>query len=603
MIPEGFIDQVRERIDIVAIVDEQVALRKSGTNHFGLCPFHGERTPSFTVNAARGRYHCFGCGADGDAIEFVRATQQLDFAEAVETLAARVGLSMPERSKPDAASKRREEEGARLLSLIARAHERYQEALQTILQDSAHPVAAYCESRGISADVARRHGLGWAHPQALDDWMRSDRQDCLRSGLATQSGDPPNTRVHARMRSRLVFPIRDDKGRVLAFGGRVVPGESAPGPRAAEARAPAKYLNTSETELYRKGEVLYRLFDARSSIVRKKRVLVVEGYMDAIALSEAGIDEAVACCGTALTEVQLAKLIKLAETVIFVFDGDSAGQRAALSAARLAVAQYREDRRFRFLTLPNQLDPDDYIRERGAQAFEQALEGAPALSDFVLNVHAERNRGLAGVEDRAAYLKQLKEFVAVMGPDASFARLLMKEAYRRVYSPKRDGRVTKSPPLGRTPAGISYSKDHSFAARGAGLHSQGRPHPLQGRTEFQAPARQAQSRDFWRELLNAIELAPRAAREQAAVLEELLNVDDLAERKVILALRRAQGGAIDGDKADQTVAADLLRAAAKLITKRRLDAALDALKTVRDQGGMTEEEYLRSTMILLDSAK
>ncbi|MCX8018555.1 MAG: toprim domain-containing protein, partial [Rhodocyclaceae bacterium] len=246
----------------------------------------------------------------------------------------------------------------------------------------------------------------------------------------------------ARMRQRLLFPIRNERGDVVGFGGRLVPLEQTP----AGATSAAKYINTPQTDLYHKSEVLYRLHEARSAIVKSRRALVVEGYMDALSLAEAGLQETVACCGTALTPEQLGRVMKVAEEVVFVFDGDEAGRRAAWRAARLCLQHYRADRRMRFLLLPQDLDPDDLVRGQGAQAMLQQLGRTMDLSDFVLRWLKKEHRGLKSVEDRAAFLASVKQLLSPLGPQVDFARLMLKEAHRLAAGSHSASRVA---PAGR----------------------------------------------------------------------------------------------------------------------------------------------------------
>ena len=594
MIHESVITSVLERADLLALVGERVALRRSGSNHVGLCPFHNERTPSFVVSPQRGRYHCFGCGADGDAIDFVRQTQHLDFVEAVRYLAERAGIALHQSGRPNAADLKRDEAQThqRLYDLIARVHDRYQKALQHVLGQHDHPVASYCRERGITQEVARRHGLGLATADALDDILRAQQQDCIEAGLARWAGEATAQRLVACFRARLVFPIRDDRGRVVAFSGRIIPGLV----KESHKHLP-KYLNSPETSLYQKSELLYRFSEARPQIIKTRRSIVVEGYMDALALSEAGFEEAVACCGTALTEKQLAKLLKVSESVFFVFDGDEAGQRAALKAAKLALSLYQENRQFRFVTLPGGQDPDEFIQTQGAQAFERAMEGAPALSGYLLDTYARLNRGLSSVEDRVSYLKQLRDVLEPVGNSSAFARLLMKEAYRRVYSrPFRYQSANRPAP----PTSVfTRHRVTEYPAQHQGVH-----------TEFQSPPLNTRPRNFWHDLSKAIEEAPATAREMGPMIEEILNLEDTQERQIALTLRRVQQQVSSCPEAaegampkDRVIAADLLRSAPRLIAKKRMDAALDALKQLRDQGGITEEEYLRSSMYLIEASR
>ncbi|HJV06484.1 MAG TPA: DNA primase [Chromobacteriaceae bacterium] len=359
MIPQDFVDQLLSRVDIVDVVDRYVPLKKAGQNYLACCPFHKEKSPSFTVSPSKQFYHCFGCGAHGSAIGFVMEYQGLGFVDAVRLLADGVGMPVPEvrSANPEAARERRE----RQLSL--------EEALQIAAgyykqQLKLSPVAVgYFKSRGLTGEIAARFGLGYAP----GDWQNlaavfPDYQDArlLESGLVIEAED--TGRRYDRFRDRVMFPIRNQRGSIIGFGGRVL-GQGEP-----------KYLNSPETPLFEKGHELYGLYEARLAIREKNRVLVVEGYMDVVALAQFGIGYAVATLGTATTGDHVKKLLRHADQVYFCFDGDKAGRKAAWRALENSLPQLVDGKALNFLFLPPEHDPDSYVREFGAAAFEQLLE-------------------------------------------------------------------------------------------------------------------------------------------------------------------------------------------------------------------------------------
>ncbi|BEV73401.1 MULTISPECIES: DNA primase [unclassified Paludibacterium] len=359
MIPQDFVDQLLTRVDIVDVVDRYVPLKKGGQNYLACCPFHKEKSPSFTVSQSKQFYHCFGCGAHGSAIGFVMEYQGLGFVDAVKLLAESVGMTVPQavRSLDPVA-----EQAARVrrLSLeegLQQAAGYYKQQLK-----SSPNAVSYCKGRGLSGEIAARFGLGYAP----DGWQNlaaifSDYQDerLVESGLVIQNEEG---RRYDRFRDRLMFPIRNQRGGIIGFGGRVL-GKGEP-----------KYLNSPETPLFEKGRELYGLYEARQGIRAQNRVLVVEGYMDVVALAQYGIDYAVATLGTATTGEHVRKLMRHADHVYFCFDGDRAGQKAAWRALENSLPQLQDGKSLHFLFLPEEHDPDSFVREQGREKFETLLQ-------------------------------------------------------------------------------------------------------------------------------------------------------------------------------------------------------------------------------------
>jgi len=366
-IPKSFIDELVARADIVEVVGARVTLKRAGSNFKGLCPFHGEKTPSFTVSPSKGFYHCFGCAAHGTAIGFLMAYDNLEFPEAVEALAEMMGLEVPRDSTGEPAHKDDNEE---LYALLREADQIYRSTLR-----GSDKAIAYLKKRGIDGPTAGRFGIGYA-PDAWDTVMKqlgtSDARiaKLLQAGLlsANDSG-----RRYDRFRDRIMFPIRSARGQVIGFGGRVL-----------ETGEP-KYLNSPETPVFRKGHELYGLYEARQNPGRPKQIIVVEGYLDVASLVQFGVEYVVATLGTAMTAENLRRLSRLTDRIVFCFDGDSAGRTAASRAMETALPFGGGNVDIRFLLLPEKDDPDTFVRSQGADAFRALAAGAIALPDFFVD--------------------------------------------------------------------------------------------------------------------------------------------------------------------------------------------------------------------------
>ncbi|MEX1080493.1 MAG: DNA primase [Halofilum sp. (in: g-proteobacteria)] len=364
-IPQAFIDDLLTRVDIVDVIDARVPLKKQGANQVACCPFHDEKTPSFSVSPTKQFYYCFGCGASGTALGFVMEYERIGFVEAVETLAESIGVEIPREGGGGA----RDGEIERDYALLAEAERFYRQQLR------ANPQAiAYFKERGVSGETAARFGLGfapagWQH--LIEHLGERGRDDLLRSGLVNQHEE--SGRLYDRFRGRVMFPIRDRRGRAIAFGGRVLDDGSP------------KYLNSPETSLFHKGRELYGLYEARRARSSPPRLLVVEGYMDVVMLAEHGIDYAVATLGTSMSERHVEHLFSVVGEAVFCFDGDEAGRQAAWRALSNTLPALSDGRESRFLFLPDGEDPDSLVRREGREAFEQRLEHARPLADFLID--------------------------------------------------------------------------------------------------------------------------------------------------------------------------------------------------------------------------
>ena len=365
MIPNDFIQTLLSRIDIVDVIDRYVPLKKAGANYQACCPFHSEKTPSFTVSPTKQFYHCFGCGAHGTAIGFLMEYGGKAFPDAVEELARDAGLEVPRVERPGE-SERREQAGD-LTALTLEAARFYRAQLK-----DAPRAIAYLKERGLTGAIAARFGIGYA-PDAWQPLAAVfDRYDdpALETAGLVIAGE--GGKRYDRFRDRIMFPIHDSRGQVIGFGGRVL-GEGEP-----------KYLNSPETPLFSKGRELYGLFLARSAIREAGAVVVVEGYMDVVALAQHGVDYAVATLGTATTPAHVQKLFRQSDRVIFCFDGDAAGRKAAWRALENALPVLADGKNAGFLFLPDGEDPDDFVRRRGKAAFEALIDHAMPASEFLL---------------------------------------------------------------------------------------------------------------------------------------------------------------------------------------------------------------------------
>jgi len=418
MIPQPFIHDLLNRVDIVDAIDRHVPLKKAGTNFVACCPFHSEKTPSFTVSQAKQFYHCFGCGAHGNAISFLIEYSGLSFVEAVNDLAAYVGMQVPVQ-QADAPSKQidpnyssqypaegysnnnPEISAQDLLGVMQLATRFYREQLKV-----SEKAIAYLKKRGLSGKTAARFAIGyapagWQNLEAVFTDYKSEgtRKLLVKAGLVIIADE---TKQYDRFRDRIMFPILNQKGQIIGFGGRVLEQEEP------------KYLNSPETILFEKGRELYNFFSARRAIREANCVVVVEGYMDVIALSQHGIDYAVAALGTATTSFHIQKLLRQTDNIIFCFDGDKAGRKAAWRALENSLALLSDGKYLSFLFLPEGEDPDSYVNQYGKESFERQLKQATPLSEFLfkelcIGINLQTSEGRAKlVSDAKSLLQQVK---------------------------------------------------------------------------------------------------------------------------------------------------------------------------------------------------
>jgi len=405
MIPQSFIQDLLGRVDIVEVIDRHVKLKKTGANYSACCPFHGEKTPSFTVSPTKQFYHCFGCGAHGSAVGFMMEYAGLGFIDAVKDLAQSVGMTVPEvRDERERAPR----EGPDLHEILLKAAKHYRECLR-----DAPRAIEYLKNRGLTGEVAKTFSIGYAP----DGWQGLaavfadyDSEALVAAGVVIHSDEGKR---YDRFRDRIMFPIVDTRGRIIGFGGRVLD------------KGEPKYLNSPETPLFEKGRELYGLFQARNAIRQAGRVLVVEGYMDVVALHQNGVEYAVATLGTATTPVHVQKLLRQADEIVFCFDGDAAGRRAAWRALENSLSQLADGKQAKFLFLPDGEDPDTFVRKSGREAFEKQVAAATPLSVFLMDELAAQT-GLSTQEGRANWLAAAKPLVKQI--QAPMLSLLLRKA-------------------------------------------------------------------------------------------------------------------------------------------------------------------------------
>ncbi len=441
MIPDAFKQDLLNRVDIVDVISARVQLRRGGANWVGLCPFHGEKTASFTVSQAKQFYHCFGCGAHGNAISFLMEYGGLGYVEAVKELAESVGLKLPElrgeRTVKPAA------DGPDLYELLARAARHYRECLK-----GSPRAIQYLKGRGLTGKTAARFGIGyapagWQNLAAI--FPRYEEKALVECGLVVEN----DGKRYDRFRDRVMFPILSQRGIVVGFGGRVLEGDD--GPATGEGKGPSgpKYLNSPETPVFEKGRELYALPQARDAIRAAGRVLVVEGYMDVVILAEHGVENAVATLGTATTPAHVQKLLRQAEEVVFCFDGDAAGRRAAWHALEVSLEALSDRKAVRFLFLPAEHDPDSYVRAHGREAFERELKASQPLSAFLLATLTARV-DLSSLEGRSRLIADAKPLLKRIAAPALRVQLVKALAEAAAMAPVeaarllevRDGTIT-----------------------------------------------------------------------------------------------------------------------------------------------------------------
>ncbi len=406
LIPQSFIDDLLSRVDVVEVIDAHIPLKKAGREYSACCPFHNEKTPSFTVSPAKQFYYCFGCGAHGTALTFLMEYGRMDFVEAIESLASQQGMEVP----------RKPGQGPQAGQASSDLYDLLQQAAAYYRRQLKHNRIAidYLKNRDLSGEIAAEYGLGYAPPgrNNLTRALGTDKHDnLLRSGMLIRSD---SGQTYDRFRERIMFPIRDRRGHIIGFGGRILGKDSR-----------AKYLNSPETPVFHKGKELYGLYEARKSVRKLESFYVVEGYVDVIALAQSGIRNAVATMGTAITSDHLKKLFRIAPEIVFCFDGDRAGRDAAWRALENALSVMRDGRMMRFLFLPDGEDPDSMIRQHGRVKFERLASEAQTLSEYFF-AHLETDIDLSTPDGRSWLAKQAQPLLQKL-PGGVFHEIMLDE--------------------------------------------------------------------------------------------------------------------------------------------------------------------------------
>ena len=405
LIPQHFINDLVSRVDIVDVLSKRIDLKKAGKEFKAVCPFHNDKNPSLTISPSKGFYHCFSCGAHGTALGFLMEYEHLSFVEAIESLASDLGLEVPyeKSSKPI-------KQNNDLFSMM----EKLQKKFQDNLKDESKAIK-YLKERGIDGRTAKKFGIGYAKKgwrNILDEFGKNEKQINLLTslGLIIKKSDD---NYYDRFRDRIIFPIRDARGRFIGFGGRVFNDEQP------------KYLNSPETSLFHKGKELYGLYECQQSMRDIDRLVVVEGYMDVIGLSQNGVEYAVASMGTATTNDHFNRLFRLTDSIFFCFDGDDAGLKAAWRALENSLIHLRDGRQIKFVFLPDGEDPDSYIKNNGTSKFEEQLDSGKDLSDFLIDKISE-NIDLKSIDGKARLAERAKPLISKI-PDGIFKELIIEK--------------------------------------------------------------------------------------------------------------------------------------------------------------------------------
>jgi len=468
LIPQYFIDDILARTDIVEIIDARVPLKKAGTNYKACCPFHNEKTPSFSVSETKQFYHCFGCGESGSALRFLMEYEHLSFPEAVEELARNLGLEVPHEKVNGTEHGAKIKKADSLYQLMQQVDQFYRKQLREHPQ--AQKAVTYLKQRGLSGEIAAEYGMGYA-PPGYETLLKA-LGNAADKELVTKLTDlgmlikKDNGGCYDRFRDRVMFPIRDQRGRCIAFGGRVL-GDDSP-----------KYLNSPETPLFHKGKELYGLYEMRKALRKIDKVLVVEGYMDVVALAQFGVRYAVATLGTATTADHLQRLFRLSHEIYFCFDGDRAGRDAAWRALNNALPVIREGLQIRFMFLPQGEDPDSYIRTHGKEGFENELGNAKTFSEYLFeNLCASIDTN--SIDGRAQLVEQARPLLSQLLPGvyrqmmvqqlAQLARMESTEIDTILGQQTRPARIASVAPAKAAEVNTTANRHSSFSAKSSNI--------------------------------------------------------------------------------------------------------------------------------------
>lgn len=413
LIPNDFIDSLNDRVDIVEVIGNRIDLKKKGKDYWACCPFHNENSPSFSVNVSKQFYYCFGCGVSGTSLKFIQEYENRGFVEAVEDLARMAGVEVPREADTPQLKKKRQRQRS-LYELMESCSQYYQDQLYQ--HPNSRFVQDYIVNRGLSEETVKTFQIGYS-PQGWDNLIKlhgskeTTNRELLSAGMLTQN---ENGKIYDRFRERLMFPIRDFKGRLIAFGGRVMAADQKP-----------KYLNSPETPIFHKGSELYGLYEARNALKELDHILIVEGYMDVVVLHQHGVKNAVATLGTATSSTHIQKLFKQTSEIVFCFDGDNAGRRAAIKALTNTLPEIKDGFQARFLFLPDGEDPDSLIQSEGHSAFTRRVQQAQSIAEFLFN-HLQSQVDTSKLEGRAKLANIAQDWINPL-QETVFKQLLFNQ--------------------------------------------------------------------------------------------------------------------------------------------------------------------------------
>lgn len=569
-IPDSFIDDLMARTDLVELINRRVPLKKTGKNYSACCPFHNEKSPSFTVSPDKQFYHCFGCGANGTAIGFLMEYDQMEFLEAIDELAQMHGVEVP-RDGPD--SRANQDQLKPLFELLGKVSDFYQGKLR-----QSEKSIDYLKKRGISGDTAKQYGIGYAPDgwETLVPAMGGGKfSDPLsKVGMLIEREGASKGGAYDRFRDRLMFPIRDQRGRTIGFGGRVF-GDEKP-----------KYLNSPETPVFHKGRELYGLWEARQATRDFDRLLVVEGYMDVVGLAEHGVTNAVATLGTATTNDHLHRLYRLAPEVVFSFDGDQAGRKAAWRALENALPVMKDGRQARFLFLPDGEDPDSMVKQEGKEAFEQRVSASMPLSQFLLDTIASQV-DMTALDGRARFAELVNPHLAKL-PEGPFKDLLTMEVSKRSGLDPTRLSSRMDPVPSKTPATRPKVNPRATPVRRAITLLVNHPEAA-NKVANTVAIRQADARGA--ELL--ADLIDYCRDNQPLSAASLL--ERWRERPEHAALQKLLGAAIDFD--DENIEQEFVDCLNWLLTQQKKTAINENLPTSPSAMSESEKERFRSLLL------
>lgn len=556
-IPEEFISQVNERSDILGIIGRSVQLKKSGSNSWvGRCPFHSEKTPSFTVTPNKGMYHCFGCGVSGGSIQFLVEHDGIPFRDAVKELALSNGMQLPAESFGERQNTPENPaiDIAPLYSAMEMAAKYFRHIL--IHDESAK---AYLRDRGVNQESVNKYLIGFAPNEwrGLEEAFKnySDNEAIVQCGLVREKESvDANGEIRKRrydtFRARVMFPVRNTRGRVCAFGGRIVVDT--------EAKESPKYINSPESPIFDKSNMLFGLYEAREAIRRKKMAIIVEGYLDVVMLSQCGVQYAVACMGTGMTRQHVEKIFTQTDTVVFSFDGDAAGRKAAWRALHTCIPVVEDKHDIRFLLLPQGKDPDDLAKEEGSEAFEKRILKAPSLSEFLISELRTKHNNLTGPEDRARFASEASEIASRLGYRTKLRKLLLQAISDE----------------SRTPGSVIRSMQVASSNRSG-------------------------KKTLWQTLSEAVLLVPEQAFNERDMILELLDKDDPEEKRfsdILTSLSESNQATTHASETKVLLARDTVNNALNIIMEYRESQIKEIIRTQFSNGEISEEEYMRLMM-------